>query len=127
MDQYNAIGAAFAKSFRSFLRKSGYRGSVRVSGPEKKLADIIRGAKCRSIFEAWLHTPTPRSHPGDIHVLHVFICALFRYGASTRSYEIEQFLVEDRGWKPEVAKCVAAEIEKGLQILWVNREFKRWV
>jgi hypothetical protein len=126
MDQYNAIGISFAKNFRRFLRMNKYGGVVMVSGPEKKLSDIIQGEKCRSLFEAWLYTPTLISHPADIQALHVFICALFRYGSSVRSYEIGQFLIEDRGWKPNAANFVVAEIEKGLAILTVNRNFHRW-
>ncbi|MGA2241542.1 MAG: hypothetical protein ABSH11_05835 [Verrucomicrobiota bacterium] len=126
MDQYNAIGISFAKNFRQFLRMNKYGGAVKMSGPEKKLSDIIRGEKCRKLFEAWLHTPTLISHPGDIQALHVFICALFRYGSDARSYQIGQFLIEDRGWKPKAANFVVTEIEKGLAILTVNRNFHRW-
>lgn len=126
MNQYNAIGTSFAKNFRHFLRMNKYPGVVTMSGPEKKLSDIIRAEKCRKLFEAWLHTPTLISHPGDIQALHVFICELFKYGSDARSYEIGQFLIEDRGLKPKVANFVAAEIEKGLAILTVNRSFHRW-
>ena len=77
MDQYNAIGISFAKNFRRFLRANKYAGVVTMSSPEKKLSDIIQGEKCRKLFEAWLHTPTPISHPSDIERLYVFICALF--------------------------------------------------
>ena len=94
-----------------------------MSSPEKKLSDIIQGEKCRKLFEAWLHTPTPISHPSDIERLYVFICALFRYGSDARSYEIEIFLIQDRGWKPSDARFVASEIEKGLQILAIDRKF----
>jgi hypothetical protein len=126
LEQYNAIGLAFAASFRQFLRQSDFIGTVSVCGPEKRLSDIIKGSKCRRLFEAWLHTPTLTSHPADIQALHVFICALFRFRSAARSYEIGQFLIEDRGWKPNVANCVVAEIEKGLEILTVNRNFHRW-
>lgn len=126
MDDYNAIGMAFASSFRRFLRAHRYGGSVQVRGPEKDLADIIRGARCRELFDAWLHTPTPISHPSDIEVLHRFICALFRYGAAVRSYELGHYLVEDRGWKQPFADAAVAEIEKGLEILRVDRSFRRW-
>ena len=126
LEQYNAIGLAFARQFGSWLRKDRVRGTVKVVGPNKKLEDIIKGPKCRRLFEAWLYTPTLISHPADIQALHVFICALFRYGSAARSYEIGQFLIEDRGWKPNTANCVVAEIEKGLEILTVNRNFHRW-
>jgi hypothetical protein len=59
MDQYNSIGMAFALSFRRFLRQGDCCGTVEVRGPEKGLSDIIKGSKCRSLFETWLHTPTP--------------------------------------------------------------------
>jgi hypothetical protein len=123
MGQYNAIGISFAKNFRRFLKANKIGGAVTTSNPKKQLSDIIKGEKCRKLFEAWLHTPTPISHPADIERLHVFICALFRYGSDARSYEIERLLIEDRNWKPSDARFVAAEIEKGLQILAVDRRF----
>ncbi|MEY4199687.1 MAG: hypothetical protein RLZZ265_1427 [Verrucomicrobiota bacterium] len=123
MDQYNAIGISFSKYFRRFLRLNNLDGVVTVSSPMKKLSDIIKGEKCRKLFEAWLHTPTPISHPADIERLYVFICALFRHGSDARSYEIERFLIEDRNWEPRDARLVASEIERGLEILAVDRRF----
>lgn len=123
MDQYNAIGISFAKHFRRFLKLNNLVGVVTVSSPTKKLSDIIKGEKCRKLFEAWLHTPTPISHPADIESLYVFICALFRHGSDARSYEIERFLIEDRNWEPRDARFVASEIERGLEVLAVDRRF----
>jgi len=94
-----------------------------VTNPNKKLADIIKGDKCRKLFEAWLHSPTPISHPADVEKLYVFICALFRHHSDARSYEIERFLIEDRKWKPNDARFVASEIEKGLTLLRINQKF----
>jgi len=123
IDKYNAIGTAFAKAFRQFLKTSGIGGAVNVTNPNKKLADIIKGDKCRKLFEAWLHSPTPISHPADVEKLYVFICALFRHHSDARSYEIERFLIEDRKWKPNDARFVASEIEKGLTLLRINQKF----
>jgi|ERR1035438_645210 hypothetical protein len=123
MDQYNAIGTAFAKAFHRFLKNSITGGVVKVTNPNKELADIIQGEKCRKLFESWLHSPTPISHPADVEKLYVFICALFRYHSDARSYEIERYLVEDRKWKPGDARFVASEIEKGLTLLRINQKF----
>lgn len=123
MDQYNAIGTAFAKAFHRFLKTSITGGVVKVTNPNKELADIIQGEKCRKLFESWLHSPTPISHPADVEKLYVFICGLFRYHSDARSYEIEKYLIEDRKWKPGDARFVASEIEKGLTLLKINQKF----
>jgi len=123
MDKYNAIGMAFAKAFRQFLKTSKIAGTVKVTNPNKQLADIIKGEKCRKLFEAWLHSPAPISHPADIERLYVFICALFRHHSDARAYEIERYLIEDRKWKPGEARFVASEIEKGLALLKIDRRF----
>lgn len=123
MDKYNAIGLAFAKAFRRCLKTSNIGGTVKVTSPNKKLADIIKGEKCRRLFEAWLRSPAPISHPTDVEKLYVFICALFRHHSDARSYEIERYLIEDRKWKPDDARFVSSEIEKGLTLLGVDRRF----
>jgi hypothetical protein len=123
LDKYNAIGMAFAKAFRQFLRTNKIGGTVKATNPNKELADIIKGEKCRKLFEAWLHSPSPISHPADVEKLYVFISALFRYHSDARSYEIERFLIEDRKWKPGDARFVASEIEKGLTLLKINQRF----
>jgi hypothetical protein len=123
MDQYNAIGTAFAKAFHRFIKTSKTVGVVKVTNPNKELADIIQGAKCRKLFEAWLHSPTPISHPADMEQLYVFICGLFRYHSDARSYEIERYLIEDYKWKPGDARFASSEIEKGLTLLKVNQRF----
>jgi len=123
LDQYNAIGLAFARQFASWLRTSRFGGTVETIGPSKTLADIIPGEKSRRLFEAWLHTPTPLSHPSDLYVLDCFICHLFRHPGVVRTYEIESYLVQDLGWKPEDARWVMARIETGLEVLRVDRKF----
>jgi len=123
MDQYNAIGMAFAASFRQFLRQGDCRGIVDICGPEKRLSDIIKGAKCRALFESWFHTPTPLGHPSDLYVLNCFICHLFRHPGTVRTYELEPYLVQDRDWNPEAAREAVARIETGLELLRVDRKF----
>jgi hypothetical protein len=123
LDQYNAIGLAFANEFRRWLKQSHLRGSLQILGPTKTLADIIPGEKSRKFFEAWLHTPAPTSHPSDLNVLDRFICHLFRHRGTTRIWEIESYLVEDKGWRPEIARWAARRIETGLDLLRVDRKF----
>jgi len=123
LDQYNAIGLAFARDFARWLRTSGWRGTVETVGPDRTLADIIPGAKSRRLFEAWLQTPTPLSHPSDLNALDVFICHLFRHPGTVRTYEIESYLTQDRGWKPADAHWVTSRIEAGLVLLRVDRRF----
>ena len=123
LDQYNAIGLAFAKDFRNWLKRGSSRGTVEVVGPNRTLADIIPGEKSRRFFEAWLRTPTPTSHPSDIYQLDRFICHLFRHRGATRTWEIGYYLIQDRGWKPETARWVVSRIETGLELLRVDRKF----
>lgn len=123
LDQYNAIGLAFANDFRNWLKRGSSRGTVEVVGPSRTLADIIPGEKSRRFFEAWLHTPTPISHPGDLYALDCFICHLFRHHGTTRTWEIKPYLVNDLGWKCESARWVVARIEAGLELLRVDRRF----
>jgi hypothetical protein len=123
LDQYNAIGLAFARQFASWLRTNRIGGTVETVGPSKALADIIPGEKSRRLFEAWLRTPTPLSHPSDLYVLDCFICHLFRHPGAVRTHEIESYLVQDRDWKPEIARWVVARIETGLELLRVDRKF----
>ena len=123
LDQYNAIGLAFARQFGSWLRTDRIGGTVKTVGPSKTLADIIPGEKSRRLFEAWLRTPTPLSHPSDLYVLDCFICHLFRHPGAVRTYEIESYLVQDRDWKLEIARWVVARIETGLELLRVDRRF----
>jgi hypothetical protein len=128
IDQYNAIGLVFARSFGSWLRKSSFNGIVRCSNPDKTLADIIPAAKCREFFKRylgckiWGSTSLP-AHPSDIQNLDVFICALFRYGANVHTDEIERFLIADQKWKPEDAAWVGRRIETGLAVLRMARKF----
>jgi hypothetical protein len=123
LDQYNAIGLAFARQFASWLRTTRFGGTVKTVGPSKALVDIIPGEKSRKLFEAWLHSPTPLSHPSDLYVLDCFICHLFRHPGAVRTYELESYLVQDRDWKPGTARFVVARIETGLELLRVDRKF----
>jgi hypothetical protein len=122
LDEYNAIGLAFARECGSWLRKNRLHGELRIIGPDKKLEDIICGEKTRRLFDAWLRTPTPLSHPSDLYVLDCFICHLFRHPGAVRTYELEPYLVQDRGWKPELAQLVVSRIETGLELLRVDRK-----
>ena len=124
LDEYNAVGLAFARDFREWLRRNSVVGVVEVVGPNRTLEDVISGQKGRKFFEAWLHTPTPVSHPSDIYALDRFICHLFRHRGTTRTWEIESYLVDDRNWKPETARWVVARIETGLELLRVDRKFR---
>ncbi len=121
VDEYNAVGLAFVRDFREWL---GSRGAVRTIGPERTLEDIIPGEKARHLFEAWLRTPTPLSHPADIDVLNRFICHHFRHPGKTRTYEIEPYLLHDRGWSPQDARSVAVRIATGLELLSADRRFR---
>jgi hypothetical protein len=123
LEQYNTIGLAFAQAFRGWLKAKRFGGAVEIVGPNKTLADIIPGAKSRKVFEAWLHTPTPLSHPSDLQALNLFICHLFRHPGSVRTYEIESYLTQDRNWKPEAAREAVTRIETGLELLRVDRRF----
>ena len=123
LEQYNAIGLAFARQFGSCLPKDGVRGVVKIAGPDKKLEDIISGAKSRRLFESWLHAPAPLSHPSDLYLLDRFICHLFRHPGAVRTYELEPYLIQDRGLKFDVARWVVARIETGLELLRVDRRF----
>jgi len=40
-----------------------------------------------------------------------FICHLFRHPGAVRTYELDPYLIQDRGWKLEVARWVVARIE----------------
>jgi hypothetical protein len=123
LDQYNALGVAFASDFRNWLKRRSLHGTVEVVGPNRTLSDIIPGEKTRGFFEAWLHTPTPVSHPSDLDALNRFICQLFRRPGKARTWEIEQYLIDDLQWKPETARWVVARIETGLALLRVDRKF----
>ena len=126
--EYNAIGRAFARDFRKWLKKSPFGGRVHCTNEDKTLVDIIPGEKCRKFFEHFLkcdvwNSRTLPSHPSDIEKLDVFICALFRYGAEVRSDEIERFLVVDQKWSRTDATWVKARIDTGLDVLKMNRRF----
>lgn len=123
LDEYNAIGIAFADAFRRWLKKTSLRGSVDIVGPNRTLADVIPGERTRKFFEAWLHTPMPVSHPSDVHALDRFICHLFRHPGKTRVWEIESYLINDLSWTAETARWVVARIYAGLELLRVDRRF----
>lgn len=123
IDEYNAIGIAFADAFRHWIKKRALRGTIEVVGPNRTLVDVIPGERTRKFFEAWLHTPTPVSHPSDLHALDRFICHLFRHPGKTRVWEIEPYLIHDLSWKPETARWVVARIYAGLELLRVDRKF----
>lgn len=127
-EEYNAIGLAFTRDFRKWLKKSSFDGNVHCTNANKTLADIIPGEKCREFFERylkssiWDSTALP-THPSDIEKLDVFICALFRYGADVSSDEIEQYLIADQKWKPTDAAWVRRRIDIGLDVLRIDRKF----
>lgn len=128
LEQYNAIGSAFASDFGKWLRTCSLKGNVSCSNPHKTLADIITAEKCRTFFERYLNCPSwnpssIRLHPSDIEKLDVFICALNRYGANVSPDEIEKYLIEDQKWKPIDAAWVRNRIEIGLDVLKVDRRF----
>ena len=69
--EYNAIGLAFVRDFRKWLKKSAFDGSVHCTNANKTLADIIPGEKCRGYFERYLKCSIWDSsclptHPSDI-------------------------------------------------------------
>jgi hypothetical protein len=126
--EYNAIGLAFTRDFRKWLKKSPFGGNVHCTNEDKTLADIIPGAKSRQFFERFLKCSVWDSsnlpaHPSDIEKLDVFICALFRYGAGVRPDEIERYLIVDQKWKPADAAWVRTRIDSGLDVLKVDRRF----
>lgn len=123
IDQYNAIGVKFAAAFRKFLRENKTPGRLTLCGPEKSIAEIIPGLKCRQFFESWLHTPTPTSHPSDVDQLDRFTCALFRYQSKVNLYEVERYLIENRKRSPKEAAWAVHRIQTGLDVLRVNRRF----
>jgi hypothetical protein len=126
--EYNAIGLAFVRDSRKWLRKSAFDGSVHCTNKNKTIADIIPAEKCRKYFEQYLNcsiwnSTTLPTHPSDIQKLDVFICALFRYGADVRLDEIESYLIADRKWTPADAAWVKVRMEIGLDMLKVYRKF----
>lgn len=126
--EYNAIGLAFVRDFRKWLKKCPFTGSVQCTDANKTLAEIIPGEKTREFFERFLrcdvwNSHSLPSHPSDIEKLDVFICALFRYGAGIRSDEIEQFLVSDKKLKSADAAWVRRRIDTGLDVLKMDRRF----
>ena len=126
--EYNAIGLAFVRDFKKWLKKSSFDGNVHCTNANKTLADIIPGEKCREYFERYLNSSiwdssTLPTHPSDIEKLDVFICALIRYGADVSSDEIERHLIADRKWKPADAAWVRRRIDTGLDVLRVDRKF----
>ncbi len=128
IDQYNAIGLAFARDFQKWLKKSPFGGSVHCTNENKTLADIIPGEKCREFFERFLKcsiwdSSSLPTHPSDIEKLDVFICALFRYGSEVSLDEIEKYLIVDQKWKTADAAWVRTRINTGLEVLKMNRRF----
>lgn len=123
LDEYNQIGEKFVNAFRTWLKKSKTAGSINISSPNKTLKDIIGGEKTRRFFQAWVHSPTPLSHPSDLHALNRFICHLFRHRGKAKTWEIEPYLVSDLGWTKEAARTAVARIDSGLELLRVNRRF----
>lgn len=123
LDQYNAIGKAFAESLQTFLRANKYIGDVSVVGPDIGLTEIVSGAKCRQLFEGWLNAPTPTSHPSDVWLLDRFTCAVFRHNAKVNLYDLERHLAEDRKWDKKSAAWAVRRIQTGLDILTVNHRF----
>ena len=126
--EYNAIGLAFVRDFRKWLKKSAFDGSVHCTNANKTLADIIPGEKCRGYFERYLKcsiwdSSSLPTHPSDIEKLDVFICALFRYGANVNSDEIERYLIADQKWKPADAEWVRRRIDIGLDVMKIDRKF----
>lgn len=123
MAQYNDIGTAFTKDFRCFLHASRMKGEVQICGPQIGLPEIITGTKCRRFFESWLQTPTPTSHPSDVHALDRFTCAAFRFGAKMNLDRLARYLIEDRKWNADSAAWAMERIQAGLDVLKVNRKF----
>lgn len=122
LSEYNAVGKRFADDFGCFITKESI-GALTIIGPEIGLEQIISAPKSRRLFEAWLNSPTPTSHPSDILALDRFICAAFRYRARVNLYDLELHLVRDRSWDPKSAAWTVRRIQAGLDILRVNRRF----
>lgn len=123
MAEYNAIGIAFCKAFKAFLKATRRNGVVNMVGPEISLDEIITAPKCRHFFERWLQTPTPTSHPSDVHALDNFICAVFRHNADVDLNRLGRHLVEDRKWKANSAAWATERIQTGLDVLKANQRF----
>jgi hypothetical protein len=126
--EYNAIGLAFVRDFKKWLKKSSRDGNVHCTNANKTLAEIVPGKKCREYFERYLNCSiwdscTLPTHPSDIEKLDVFICALIRYGTNVSSDEIERYLISDRKWKSADAAWVRSRIDTGLDVLRVDRKF----
>jgi len=123
MDEYNRIGLAFARAFRSFLRKRNIKATLSVRGPDIGLREIIPASKCRRLFETYLKKPEPVSHPSDIQALDVFICSLARFGAAVQTDYLARWLREDHGWSAERVDWVQNRIDIGMEILRTDRRF----
>lgn len=123
MSEYNAIGISFCKAFKAFLKSTRRNGVVNIVGPEISLDEIITAPKCRHFFERWLQTPTPTSHPSDVHALDDFICAVFRNNADVDLNRLGRHLVEDRKWKANSAAWAMERIQTGLDVLTANQRF----
>ncbi|MFN2477019.1 MAG: hypothetical protein ABR526_11860 [Chthoniobacterales bacterium] len=123
VDEYNAAGLAFSADLGAWIKRTGLHATIQLTGPNRTLEDIIPGARTRQFFEAWLHTPTPLSHPSDLDALNRFICYLFRHRGKARLWEIEPYLIHDLKWKPETARSAVTRIETGLELLRVDRKF----
>jgi hypothetical protein len=123
MSEYNDIGTAFTRAFKSFLKSNRRNGEVKVTGPEIGLDEIITAPKCRRFFQTWLQTPTPTSHPSDVRALDNFICAVFRHNADVDLNRLGRHLVDDRKWKADSAAWAMERIQTGLDVLKTNQRF----
>jgi hypothetical protein len=123
MSENNNIGTAFCKAFKSFLKSTRRTGVVNMIGPEIGLDEIITAPKCRRFFERWLQTPTPTSHPSDVHALDNFICAVFRHNADVDLNRLGRHLVDDPNWKADSAAWAMERIQAGLDVLKANQRF----
>lgn len=123
MSEYNDIGTVFCKAFKSFLKSTRRNGVVNMVGPEIGLNEIITAPKCRRFFETWLQTPTPTSHPSDVHALDNFICAVLRHNADVDLNRLRKHLIDDRKWKADSAAWAMERIQTGLDVLKANQRF----
>ncbi|WP_258105531.1 hypothetical protein [Marinoscillum sp. MHG1-6] len=89
-----------------------------------ELEDVIGGQVASKFLEDFLDAYPESFHPYDIERCDKFIVALFRYRPNIDLYNLE-ILLKERFWEEQNIEWFIARIKVGLNILKVNRNFRK--
>ena len=122
VSRYNFVLNVFFHHFMAKCLDESYGGSIRMTGEELKMGDII-GEDAYNALKRWeemCNKEAPTSHYYDEQAWFEFLYILHREGKTLHPSDLESWLSEDCGWPicyNEVINKIGRKLEYSLSLL----------